>query len=516
MNMTRRDLVKLAFTASVPSGLANKRSVLSSQPHILLLMADQHRGDCLAADGNRTIHTPNLDRIAREGVLFRRAYSSTPTCTPARSALLTGLSPWHHGMLGMIRMAERYPFEKPQALRDAGYYTIAIGKQHFSPMRNGHGYHHMVLDEHCDCGRLDPQILQSRVAEERCDYEAWFWSEAPHLNPHATGLGWNDYPAKPYALPERLHPTTWTGNTAVNFINGYNGKAPLFLKVSFIRPHSPYDPPERFIRLYEDADLPPARVSKWAARYAKRNSDRNDIWRGQLSPEVIRRSRQGYYGSVSHVDEQIGRILEALEKRGWLEETLIIYTSDHGDMTGDQNLWRKSYAYEPSARVPMLMRWPAGMLSVARGQVMSQVVELRDVLPTFLDAASISAPRPLDGQSLLSLVKNQGAGWREYIDLEHNICYSPENHWNALTDGRWKYIFHALNGEEQLFDLSRDPYELVDLASETQYEAELRRWRQRLVEHFAERGEPFLKNGRLALRPKGQATSPHFPRSGSV
>jgi arylsulfatase A-like enzyme len=228
---------------------------------------------------------------------------------------------------------------------------------------------------------------------------------------------------------------------------------------------------------------------------------------------VIRTSRQGYYACVSHVDEQVGRILEVLEQRGWLEETLIVFTADHGDMTGDQNLWRKSYAYEPSAHVPMLMRWPAGLIAAERGQTMSQVVELRDVLPTFLDAAASPASRQLDGRSLLSLVKNKGAGWREYLDLEHNICYSPENHWNALTDGHWKYIFHALNGEEQLFHLDQDPHELDDLAPEAKHAAELRRWRNRLIEHFVERGEPFLQNGKLGLRAKGQATSPHFPRN---
>lgn len=477
-------------------------------------MTDQQRGDCLGAAGNPVIRTPHIDRLAHEGVRFSRAYSSTPTCTPARTGLLTGLSPWHHGMLGYTAMAQRYPFEKPRAIRDAGYHTITIGKQHFSPMRNGHGYERMILDEHCPCGN-GPQALaeaEKHGPVERNDYESWFYSQAPGLDPHATGLWWNDYPARPFALPERLHATTWTGNTAVNFLNDWDGSRPFFLKVSFIRPHSPYDPPSRFMHLYEDAALPEASVGKWAARYEQRNSDRTDIWRGRLRPAEIRRSRQGYYGSISHVDEQIGRILDALEKRGWLEETLIVFTSDHGDMTGDQNLWRKSYAYEPSAHIPMLMRWPAGMLGARRGILMPQPVELRDILPTFLEAADVAAPPSLDGRSLLSLVRTNGAGWREYIDLEHDVCYSPENHWNALTDGRTKYIYHALHGEEQLFDLERDPHELEDLAGDPAHSSDLRKWRQRLVEHFDERGAPFLKNGNLAPRPNAMPHSPNFPR----
>jgi arylsulfatase len=511
--MTRRTVLKTGIAAAGAPALLPQGITRSRRPNILFLMTDQQRGDCLGAAGNKIIHTPNLDRIAREGVRFSRAYTSTPTCTPARTALLTGLSPWHHGMLGMTAMALEYPLEKPRALKAAGYHTATIGKQHFYPMRNPHGYERMILDEHCPCGN-GPQALaaaEKRGPIERTDYEAWFWSQLPAGNPHQTGLWWNDYLSKEFALPENLHPTHWTGDTAVNFLNGWDGHQPFFLKVSFIRPHSPYDPPARFMKMSEEADLPEAKAGKWASRYEKRNSDRTDIWHGKLSPQEIRHSRQGYYGCISQVDEQIGRILETLEKRRWLDDTLILFTSDHGDMTGDQNLWRKSYAYEPSAHIPMMMRWPTGLVSARRGSVMAQPVELRDVLPTFLEAAGTEPSRPIDGRSLLSLVRNNGAGWREYIDLEHDVCYSPANHWNALTDGNWKYIFHALDGEEQLFHLANDPYELQDLAGDTSHEAELRRWRQRLVKHFAERGAPFLQNGKLGLRPKAMPHSPNFP-----
>jgi len=511
--VSRRDVLKSGGLLAAAPAVLRQGLLRRRLPNILFLMADQHRADCVGADGNRMIRTPNLDRIADEGIRFRRAYSSTPTCTPARSALLTGLSPWHHGMLGMTRMAERYPLEKPRALRDAGYYTMAIGKQHFHPMRNGHGYQRMILDEHCPDGNgpAAAAAAEKRGPIERADYEAWFWSQAPHLDPHATGLSWNDHRSRPFALPEHLHPTQWTGETAVKFLQGWEGRQPFLLKVSFIRPHSPYDPPSRFMKMYEDSPLPRAGVGKWAGRYAPRSDDGNDIWHGQLNPEQIRPSRQGYYGCVTQVDEQIGRILEALEKRGWLDETLILYVSDHGDMTGDQNLWRKSYAYESSARIPLLLRWPAGIGAAARGAVFSQPVELRDVLPTFLDAAGSEPRLPIDGRSLLSLVRNRGVGWRDFIDLEHNICYSPENHWNALTDGHWKYIFHALNGEEQLFHLDSDPQELTDLAGDTKHSVELRKWRGRLIEHLSERGELFVKHGRLELRPKGMMTGPNFP-----
>ena len=501
----RREALKLglfaAAAASRPSRsfAAAKRSV--ERPNILFLMADQFRGDCVGADGNPAIQTPNLDRIASEGVLFRRAYSTTPTCTPARSALLTGLSPWRHGMLGYGRVAERYPIEKPRALREAGYYTVGIGKMHWHPQRNPHGFHKVFLDE---SGRAESPDFRS-------DYRSWFWSEAPNLDPDATGIGWNDYRARVYALPERLHPTRWMGDVAANFLRTYDRSEPFFLKVSFARPHSPYDPPERFMRMYADADLPRAVVGKWATRYTKRNGPNYSIWHGDLGAEQVRRSRQGYYGSVSFIDEQIGRILDVLEQRGWLDQTLIVFTADHGDMTGDHHLWRKSYAYEASARIPMLMRWPTGLVPAKRGRLLTQPVELRDILPTFLDVASAPGAEGLDGRSLLSLVKGNTKEWREYIDLEHDVCYSPANHWNALTDGRTKYIFHARDGEEQLFDLDNDPGELNDLASDPSHQDRLHEWRERMVAHLAERGEKFVKNGKLALRPERYLYSPNHP-----
>ena len=354
--MTRRDVLRhgaIAPAAFLPQAARQRGGPAASRPNILLLMADQWRADCLGAAGNRAIHTPNLDQLAAAGVRFTNAYSATPTCTPARAALLTGLAPWNHGMLRYAEVGARYPLEMPRALRDAGYYTTAIGKLHYHPQRNLHGYHQALLDE---SGRIESTDFRS-------DYRSWFWSQAPNLDPDATGIGWNDFDARPYALPERLHPTAWTGQTAAAWIDSYQRREPFFLKVSFARPHSPYDPPERFWRRYQDAELPAAVVAPWAKRFAPRSGPQSDAWHGDLGAEQVRRSRQGYYGSVSFVDEQIGRVLEALSRRKLMDETLIIFFSDHGDMLGDHHLWRKSYAYAGSARVPMMVRWPEGMLS---------------------------------------------------------------------------------------------------------------------------------------------------------
>ena len=491
--MERRGFLKAGLAAACAGA-----SAAGTRPHLLILMSDQHRGDWTHAAGNAALITPHMDRLAAGGIRFRHAYSSTPTCTPARSALLTGMSPWKHGLLGYGAVAPTLPVELPRLLRDAGYYTCGIGKMHYHSQRAAHGFQQLLLDE---SGREESPDFRS-------DYRSWFYSEAPTLNPDATGIDWNGYDAKPYALPERLHPTAWIGDTAVRFLEEYQKPEPFFLKVSFERPHSPYDPPRRWWDRYEKAALPQANVGAWAAGYAPRSDAGPAPWHGDLGKDQVRLSRQGYAGSVSFVDEQFGRILDALKKRGWLENTLVVFLADHGDMLGDHNLWRKSYAYEGSARIPMIIHWPA---KIRGGQVAEHPVEIRDVLPTLLEAAGVAIPAAVDGKSLLRIASDPKAPWREWIDLEHDVCYAAENHWNALTDGKKKYIFHAMTGQEQLFDLAADPGELRDLSAESTWTAELALWRGRMVKELESRGPAWVKDGKLQLRVKSQLHSPNYP-----
>ncbi len=506
--MKRREFMRTSLLAGVGAiaagcGIGPGAGGGSKRPNILLIMTDQHRYDCLGCWGNAVIRTPNLDSIARDGVIFTSAYTSTPSCTPARSGLLTGLSPWHHGMLGYGRGARRYKYELPRMLRAAGYYTLGIGKMHWHPQRNLHGFHRTILDEE---GRVESEGFVS-------DYHLWFREQAPGLDPDATGIGWNDYRSWPYALPEHLHPTYWTGTMAVEFLERYERSEPFFLKVSFARPHSPYDPPERFFEMYRDDEMPDPVVGAWAARFAPHaEPPPPNLWHGDLGLAQVRRSRRGYYGSVSFVDEQVGRILDVLRRRGFYDDTLILFCVDHGDMLGDHHHWRKTYAYEGSAHIPMLLKWPKSFgMDERRGGRIPQPVELRDVLPTFLDVAGMEVPPDMDGRSLLELVRGRTENWRPWIDLEHSMCYAPENYWNALTDGEWKYIFHAYTGEEQLFHLKEDPGELVDLAGDPDYADILREWRERLVEHLSERGERYVADGQLVVRKEPILYSPHFP-----
>ncbi|MHA1732716.1 MAG: arylsulfatase [Promethearchaeota archaeon] len=471
------------------------------KPHILLLVTDQQRGDALGCAGNPVVKTPNVDALARDGVVFTRAYSSTPSCTPARSGLLTGLAPWNHGMLGYGRGAAEYEFEMPRMLRNAGYYTFGVGKMHWNPQRNLHGFHGTLLDE---SGRVESAGFVS-------DYRAWFHEVAPDLDPDATGIGWNENTFGDYALPEWLHPTSWTGRTAVSKIEDHDPSRPLFLKVSFARPHSPYDAPSRFARLYDWKDAPAPVVGSWASRFAAVEKRPSPAF-GDFGEEFAKRARRHYYANITFIDEQVGAILGALKSKGMYDETLVLFTSDHGDMLGDHHHWRKAYPYEGSARIPMLLKWPAGTdVIVPRGSSLDHLVELRDVLPTFLDAAGLGVPAGMDGSSLLGLLGGGRPRWRTHLHLEHSTTYHWHNSWVAATDGDFKYVFFRPTGEEQLFDLRGDPGETTDLAGDPNFGDRLVALRGNLLEHLLERGPSWVSAGRIVRTTRVELYSPNFP-----
>ncbi|NCC09368.1 MAG: arylsulfatase [Bacteroidia bacterium] len=479
--------------------------VAQQHPHIILIMSDQHRGDALHCMGNPSVISPHLDALAQDGTLFTNGYVSTPSSTPARAGLLTGLSPWHHGMLGYGRVAEHYRYEMPRMLSTLNYYTFGIGKMHWFPQKTRHGFHATLVDE---SGRVEENDFIS-------DYRLWFQLQAPGLDPDATGIGWNDHGSGTYQLPERLHPTVWTGETACELIRNYQSEQPLFLKVSFARPHSPYDPPKRLLEAYAKREVPAPWVGEWCqdkayAQEVDLATASKDAAYGNFGQAYAQESRRHYYANVTFIDEEIGRIIQLLKEKGMYENALICYVSDHGDMLGDHHHWRKTYPYEGSTHIPYIVKWPASY-QLAKGNKLKEPVELRDLLPTFLEVAGGEVPKDMDGLSLLRLAKGEAGSWRKYIDLEHATCYSADNYWCALTDGQIKYVWRFHTGEEELFDLSKDPHELKNVVTQRAYKTKLHELRQAMVTHLSERGEEFVKDGKLQVLKRTVLYSPLFP-----
>lgn len=493
------------YTLAIVAGLCPSFTYAVKSPHIIFIMTDQQRADAVGCMGNRVVISPNLDALANDGTLFTNGYSSCPSSTPARAGLLTGLSPWHHGLLGYGKVAPEYEFEMPQMLKDAGYFTFGIGKMHWHPQRAKHGFHGVLLDE---SGRVEDENFMS-------DYRQWLQIMAPATNPDLTGIGWNDHGASLYKLSENLHPTYWTAQMACQQILNYdNGETPLFLKISFARPHSPYDPPARFVDMYKDAPVAAPVVGDWCERYAKRldpAKTASDAPFANFGPEYAIESKRYYYANITFIDQQIGRIIESLKERGMYDDALIVFVSDHGDMMGDHHHWRKTYPYQGSTHVPYIVKWPAGF-NVAASEV-DKVVELRDILPTFLEIAGVAIPDSMDGRSLLPLARGVDVEWRKYIDLEHATCYSDDNYWCALTDGKFKYVWRFSTGTEELFDLSVDKNELHNAVQDHKYREQLTAMRAAMVDHLSERGEGFVKQGQLVVRKNTMLYGPNYPVS---
>jgi arylsulfatase A-like enzyme len=257
--------------------------------------------------------------------------------------------------------------------------------------------------------------------------------------------------------------------------------------------------------------MPKPFVGDWAAVHdVPKDAANPDAWHGVRSDEDIRRARAGYYGSINHIDHQIGRLLTVLKKSKLDQNTLIIFTSDHGDMLGDHNLWRKTYAYEGSAHIPLIVRLPASMHKSTVDAV-DQPVCLQDIMPTILDAAGVEIPDTVDGASLLPLIRGESASWREYVHGEHSTCYAELQEMQYLTDGYWKYIWLPRVGDEQLFDLRRDPGECRDLSGEPEYREQLLRWRQRLIDVLSPRNAGLTAGDQLICQAgKPPIVSPHY------
>lgn len=472
-----------------------------SRPNIIFVLCDQFRGDCLGVAGHPVVQTPNLDYLATHGTYFSRAYSAVPSCLPARAILWSGQDQWHTGILGMGPGQGEIPNDFchtiPGELSAAGYRTHLVGKGHFWPQRTSMGFQSSELDE---SGRMPDS-----------DHRRWFAAHAPEdVTPDDHGVYWNSWHARPWHAEEHLHPTAWTMARALDFLDREADRGPFFLNISFARPHSPYVPPRWYFDLYDQGTVPEPVVGDWAEAMhgdPDAGSDPN-AWHGRLSPEQVRRARAGYLGEISFIDCQVGRLLNWLEQHPRFKtNTWIIFSADHGDMQGDHYLWRKTYGYEGSARIPMIVTPPLGCAASARRRA-GEPVELRDLMPTILGMAGLAVPPTAEGRSLLPLLEATPDSWRDCIHGEHCTCYAPEQEMQYLTDGRRKYIWLPRIGCEQFFDLEADPGECLDLSADPERADEVARWRAQLVKFLKARDCGWTDGHKLQTPPDEPLVSP--------
>jgi arylsulfatase len=470
------------------------------KPNVILICVDEWRGDCLSADGHPFVETPHLDELARSGVRFSKGYSATPTCVPARVALFTGQSQEKHGRVGYndgVPFDAAHPVTIQGEFRKAGYHTQAIGKMHVYPERGRIGFDDVILH--------DGFLHHSRRHFKQNfaffdDYVPWLRRQ-PGSTPEAEyfdhGVNCNSVAARPWDKAEHLHPSHWIGTQAIDWMYRRDPSKPFFLYLSWHRPHPPYDPPQWAIDQYLDIDPYKPVAGNWEQDWDEfRNDGDYQAAFGDLPDRTVHRARAGYYGLMAQIDLQINRIKESLADFGLAEDTIIAFTSDHGEMMGDHHMFRKGLPYEGSARVPFIVADAPSAKGSARGAVMDHVVELRDLMPTLLDLAGVDIPDSVDGRSLAPHVRGEpGAGpVRDHLHGEH-VYFGQNIHW--LTDGRIKYVWGSAKGVEQLFDLEADPDECRNLSREDASAELLQLWRSRMVDALDGREEGFVQDGAL-------------------
>ncbi len=484
--------------ASPPSDAAG-----SPRPNVLLICVDQWRRDSLGIAGHPVVETPYLDELALKGVRFTRAYAATPTCIPARASLLTGLNQHHTGRIGY---RDGVPWDYPVTIASeftrGGYQTEAIGKLHVYPERSQVGFQHVQLHD----GFLHFSRSARRNLTQLDDYLPWLQRELGHGADYIDhGVDVNGVTARPWDKPEYTHPSTWIATRAIDFMRRRDTRKPFFLYLGFHRPHPPYDPPQWAFDQYARQRMPDPVIGDWAdVPEPHRNDQLHEAHVARYQRKVIDRAKAGYYGHMTHIDQQINRVLEHLRQYGQQDNTWVCFVSDHGEMLGDHHMYRKGYPYEGSAGVPFILSGPSSS-NLPRGTTCDAVIELRDVLPTLLDCAGLPVPAGIDGTSVLPAARGETGALRPWLHGEHTI-FGDTVQW--LTDGHEKYVWWSGDGTEQLFDLDTDPDECVDLARRGESAERITHWRKILIDELAGREDGLSDGTRLVT---GRPVQPILP-----
>jgi choline-sulfatase len=425
-----------------------------------MIMTDQQRWDAMGCSGG-WVDTPNMDRIAAEGVRFTNAYTNSPVCVPARASLASGLYPHNHG----VWRHERYtlPPEQPTwmaAVRDAGYSTAVIGKTHLHPhsgdLRDREDLLHAYGLDHVD------EIAGPRATAACRSYMTDRWEEAGVYEAYKRDMK-DRYENKPWVVrpsvvPLELYADVYVGEQAVSYLRDYSGAKPWFCWISFGGPHEPWDTPEPYATRYDADAMPPPVVPE---------EDRPERPRGVLDnrrtkhtipfePGEVGRLRADYAGNLSLIDDQIGNVLRTVEERGELDDTLIAFVSDHGEMNGDYGLIYKQNFLDPAARVPFIIRAASGSPG-ERGAVTETMVELMDLGPTLIEAAGGRQLKGSFARSLLPVVEDPSQTHRSLALSEFRrevMAATPD----------WKLGVNRADEPYLLFDRRNDPTEACNLA----------------------------------------------------
>ena len=395
--------------------------------HILIIFTDQQRFDTIGAFGNQNVQTPNIDLLANDSIVFEKCVTPSPVCVPARLSFFSGQYPARTGCNNNNKEKEYNGDGFFSELTKSGYNSCCVGKMHY------------LWDPFGPMG-FKKRYTQEEMVESGDDYAAYIHQKYPEVFDIHGMRSEMYYVPQISQLPQTDHPTQWVGDKSVEFIEGCNTEEPMLLMASFIHPHPPYCPPAPWHKLFrEDPPEPYMPDEKEMPDFRELTGNRCSCERLQMSRQDILRTKNFYYACVSFVDYQVGRIIEALKKRGIYNDTLIVYASDHGDMMGDYGAIGKRAMLESAYHVPLMIRYP-GM----EHNQFSNVCSLVDLAPTILDYAGIKFnAEEFDGQNLFS------DHLRKYVYSQHGCGV---NGTYMVTDGTAKLVYRAENKKYYYFE----------------------------------------------------------------
>ncbi|HYE11635.1 MAG TPA: sulfatase-like hydrolase/transferase [Patescibacteria group bacterium] len=448
------------------------------QPNILFIMTDQQRFDSLGCYGNEAVSTFNLDNLAEEGALFKNCYVNNPICTPSRASIFTGKPVIGHGVNTLYDVLPQEEVLFPERLRQRGYATALIGKLHVSgamfekDKRNK--FDGFDIYDWCH----EPSLFTDGKFNA---YSKWLREAMPESFERLERLG------RKYAnIPEEAHFSHWTAEATIKHIKERDKEKPFFFYMSLFDPHNPYDqhPKNWEDVVNKDKILTPNLLE--GETLSKPEGIRQEHHHGYMgsfydkTPQDIYDMRLGYYAAVSFLDYEIGRVLKTLEEEGISENTLVIFTSDHGDMLGDHELYVKgAYFYDPCTKVPLIIKYPGELQA---GSMFNQLVQPSDIAATVLKAGGYTAEEVAelmsDSKDIIEAVKNSEASRKiavcEYratgINDEGKL-FDPPIHATMLRDERFKLCVYHGDKEHlgELYDMNEDPLEKNNLWNDSAY-----------------------------------------------
>ena len=444
-------------------------------PNVLFITADQLRKDALGCYGNPVIQTPNIDALAERGVRFERMFTAYPVCAPNRASIVTGRYPSIHRLRSNGMRFPKSELTLMQVLRGAGYGAYGAGKMHFGPQwefpRDGSS----IMDPD-PAMAIDPQPGEDEFPWYGFDHVSL--TEDHRMGPYGRYLAahgydvWEELHSASYpqhatersAFPEEHHQTTWITRRAIETLRGHPADLPFFLWVSYVHPHHPFNPPAPYDAMYDPRDMPlplweESEVESWPEAYRRKyfatEGGHEAVGMCDLTEEDWRRIKAYYYGMVSQIDRNIGWLIDAVKERGWLEDTVIVFTADHGENLGDHRLLFKGTTYDCVTNMPFVVSWPGD----TRARVCDSLASSIDIMPTMVELAGLNAPSPspMQGRSLVPALTDKEYCMRDALLIENVGVRRSVRTSDALL------TWHGRGQRGELYDLVRDPGCLVNL-----------------------------------------------------